>query len=141
MDALTKIPLQSLFLSLFVLFFYDFICSSFSLFKFSAIFFSILHFLFIISLSVLISLSLFKFYIFFFFFFLIFHFFFFGFCGRSFPAPSTLCTRNDPTLTSRFLPSLAISLSLSYFLFHLPFLWGFKIPQFFLSVNLTAKKF
>ena len=38
---------------------------------------------------------------FFFSFFYIFHFFF-SFCGRSFPPPSTLCTRNDPTLTSRF---------------------------------------
>ena len=33
----------------------------------------------------------------------IFHFFFFFcFCGRNFPPSSTLCTRNDPTLTSRF---------------------------------------
>ena len=73
MDAVTKIPLQSFFLSTFR-----------SLFFF--LFFSWLYLFFLLFLCSNFSA------IFIFFMFLYFPFFF-CFCGRSFPPPSTLCTR------------------------------------------------
>ena len=104
---------------------------------FRSLFFFLFFFsFFFMTLSVLPSFSLFKFFRHFYFFFFNFFIFsiFFCFCGRSFPPPSTLCTRMirlwpvefNPTSKSHFLSNFSGVLKYHKF--------------FFLLVNLAAKK-